>query len=201
MTAHLARRLRLARERSRMRQTEIAQRATALGLDWSPATVTALESGRRALGVGEFLLAPAIFGGSLAQFLCDDGEVIEIVPGRTIVCQDLRQFLKPNVSVDVRLHNTDSAEPPDPRRMVLEAERKAARRLGVTTDQLLDAANRLWAHNLSSERDLQAINELGSIDAHDARAVQALRGRITRRLLDELRQELAKRPIADGDES
>jgi hypothetical protein len=77
-----------------------------------------------------------------------------------------------------------------PERAVLEAERKAARKFGVEADEIVVAAVSLWGHNLSTERDRRALQEVGPGD--DARRVQAIRGHITRELLNEIESQLGK---------
>lgn len=56
--AHLGRRLREIREGRGWRQDDVAAAAQDVGLDWSRATVAAIESGRRQLGAEELLLLP-----------------------------------------------------------------------------------------------------------------------------------------------
>ena len=53
-------RLREVREERRLRQSDVVVSARRLGLRWTPATVAALETGRRELSVGELLLLPMI---------------------------------------------------------------------------------------------------------------------------------------------
>lgn len=68
-----------------------------------------------------------------------------------------------------------------------DAERKAARRLGVTTEAIVNAARRLWGRTLTKERDTRVKDSKGT---DSARSLQALRGHVTRELLDELQQGL-----------
>lgn len=65
-----------------------------------------------------------------------------------------------------------------------EAEQKAARKLGVSPLVLSVAAHRTWGRGLTDERD-RRVAEQTSDDA-SARTVQAVRGHVTRRLLDEV---------------
>lgn len=62
---------------------------------------------------------------------------------------------------------------------------RAAQRLGVTVDELEQAAHRLWGRTLYAEREAR----LGALDDH--RTNQARRGHVTRALLNELRRALA----------
>ena len=69
-----------------------------------------------------------------------------------------------------------------------DADRAAARRLGVGPRRLVRAAFRLWGHSLTDERDrrLAAEEPIGA----DQRQIQAIRGHITRDLLREIGPEL-----------
>lgn len=71
-----------------------------------------------------------------------------------------------------------------------DAEQKAARSLGVAPVVLSTAAHRLWGRGLTEERDRRAA-EAAEDDA-TRRQLQAIRGHITRTLLEELR------PLLDG---
>ena len=79
-----------------------------------------------------------------------------------------------------------SAEPVAPRPQ--EAEQKAAKRLGVTADDIMAGALYLWGRTLSAERDARA--EKQATDDASPRRLQAIRGHVTRDLLNELRPVL-----------
>jgi len=67
------------------------------------------------------------------------------------------------------------------------AEQKAARKLGVTPEELDSAARHLWGQSLTDERDARVDDR-----APDAAGstLQALRGHVTRELLEELEPTL-----------
>jgi hypothetical protein len=71
-----------------------------------------------------------------------------------------------------------------------EAEQKAARKLGIPAATVALTARKLWGHGLTSERDDR--EAAYSTSGRSPRQLQALRGRITRGLLDDLRAALAK---------
>jgi hypothetical protein len=89
-----------------------------------------------------------------------------------------------------------------------DADQKAARRLGIGTDELLSAATALWGRSLTAERDRRVdVGVPSSADDHrvmvvandrpvlaspegQQRALRALRGHTTRELLKELRATL-----------
>lgn len=71
-----------------------------------------------------------------------------------------------------------------------EAERKAGQRLGEDAVVVASLAFAVWGRSLTSERD----RLLGSrADTDDAGRRRALRGRITRQLVDQLRDEITRR--------
>jgi hypothetical protein len=60
-------------------QDEIAARARRLGLQWTRATIAALETKRRKLSLGEALLAQAVYCRPLADLLgCRETEVVDV---------------------------------------------------------------------------------------------------------------------------
>jgi transcriptional regulator with XRE-family HTH domain len=71
-----------------------------------------------------------------------------------------------------------------------EAETKAARTLGVDPFVLSVAAQRRWGQSLTLERDSR-VSAQAQVDA-SSRTVQALRGHVTRSLIEELR------PLLEG---
>jgi transcriptional regulator with XRE-family HTH domain len=68
------------------------------------------------------------------------------------------------------------------------AEQKAARKLDLTPEELDSVARDLWGRSLTDERDVR-VNEQAAPDA-EARTLQALRGHVTRELLQELESVL-----------
>ena len=72
-----------------------------------------------------------------------------------------------------------------------EAEQKAAKKLGVSADAVLAAALTLWGKTLTDERDARAEKQI--TDEASPRRLQAMRGHVTRDLLDELRPVLKEK--------
>ncbi|MPZ15606.1 MAG: helix-turn-helix domain-containing protein [Chloroflexi bacterium] len=68
--------LRKAREELGYRQEEVASYAQAFGLGWKPATVAAIETGKRAVSVGEFLSLPLFLKKPLWYFLQADEPIL-----------------------------------------------------------------------------------------------------------------------------
>lgn len=68
-----------------------------------------------------------------------------------------------------------------------EADRHAARRLGVEPAVVRLAARVMWQRDFAQERD----NRVGDVDELEPRSRQARRGLVTRTMLGELRESLA----------
>lgn len=71
-----------------------------------------------------------------------------------------------------------------------EAEDKAARRLGVPVEVLREASEQLWHRRLTDEREARLEARLTETGEATPRSLQAVRGHVTRELLDELRHTL-----------
>jgi hypothetical protein len=70
-----------------------------------------------------------------------------------------------------------------------EAEGKAAQRLRVTTEDIALAAQHRWNRSLTDERDVRVAQRVGD-KVVAPRAMQGMRGHVTRKLVAELRTEL-----------
>lgn len=159
--------LRQRREAAGLTQDRVTTAARGLGLNWTRATVAAIEIGRRELSLAEFvtLRGADVAAGELDVF-----------------------FAKARAK---RGAAGDDAEH-------MEAEIKAARRLGVEPGAVVAAARRLWGRTLTDQRDAlvrAAIGESRPAGAHAgvARAIQARRGHVTRVLVADLSQALTAR--------
>jgi hypothetical protein len=79
--------------------------------------------------------------------------------------------------------------------LTTEAERKAARKLVVSPDAVLRAAVNRWGHGLADERD----RRIGArAETLSPRSLQAVRGRVTRALVSELRPVIKRRRRPNG---
>lgn len=187
----LASNLRGLRVKRGWTQVELASNAREFGLAWTADTVVAIESGRRVLNAGEVLLAPALFGvgfETLADHPGDqeidvDGCIFPAVVFRSLVAGGpiggLNKLREVMVTRD-RVVNREASN---------EAEKKAARSLGISAVDLVFLAHDLWNRGLTDERDARVTAEAGSVEVSKAKR-QALRGHITRGLLAELRQSI-----------
>jgi hypothetical protein len=186
------------REEAEISQSGVAMCARQFGLPWTRATIAAIELGRKELTLGELLLMPLILKEagvsraplSLGDLIPTDDRPVEVWPGLQLSLPDARTLLtggaetreiRPvNVGVDIRdLQACDTAE------------QKAASTLRVPARAIVDAAYALWDQSLSMERR-QRLQRSSAAPGATERRRQALKGHITRELLDELRPRLKK---------
>ncbi len=174
--------------RGDMPQDEFARRARQAGLKkWTRSTIAKIEGGQRELKAGELCLLPFVL-----HVAFDD-----LIPISKFV--DLGSDL-PKMEAKL-LHRVMGGRVPRPatgphethgRAEPAEAEEKAARALGWSVDEVTTRALRLWNLSLTGERERRLIKQLGGRHA-DPRSQQAIRGRITRRLLVELAGTLTEK--------
>lgn len=158
------------RESAGRRQDEVATAARVCGLAWTRDTVAAIEGGRRDFSLMEFLL-------------------LRGVPLK-------RDELAALFATTTEISATVGA--------LQDAEVKAARKLGVRPEEVVATAVRLWGRTLSEERDRVLAENVkmdrtarecrtgrGQKSLPAARNRQAVRGHITRALVEQLRVELA----------
>jgi transcriptional regulator with XRE-family HTH domain len=180
-------------------QATVAKVARRFGLDWKAVTVTQLERGYRRWKPVEVILAALILelaegvGGSDASPPTLPGLLREMGPPfsrfdglaqGTVTGLDLdHAYIVTDVDIDefltgdpARANETD------------ETERNVASRLGVTSERLTFTARRLWNRSLTDERDQRVTQRVGLT----ARQTQAVRGHVTRALIEELRTELER---------
>jgi transcriptional regulator with XRE-family HTH domain len=201
-------------------ETAAADLLRSYGLvSWQPGTLTQVEAGVRPLSVEELLLLCAAYGVSLAELagsdpdqvelaagarlpaaavralLADDGEVLRALPADALDVPATRPVTAvppPGALVDAaaRLGVRGSTEVGRALAAIGDAERNAARKLGVTPERLVLAAVGRWGKPFTAERDARIALRRSTTepDRHIT-----LRGLVTRELLAELEQQLAVR--------
>lgn len=212
-TANIGGNIKRVREAAGLRQEDVADAARACGVRWGRSAVAMLEGGHYSnLGVDELLALPKILEQagagpvSLYELLVDDDDAVEITDRLSITRAGLAQLLDPRRrrpadgwslhfgTKDQQL--LDAATSPEMVRKLAaleelaagEAERKAARKLGVDAVDVVSVAWDLWGMSLTAKRD-----ELVAAEAPDdasPRTIQALRAHATRRLIAELAPNL-----------
>lgn len=199
------------REAAGLRQDEVARAARELDLPWTQATVAGIETGRREVSLEEFAVLPLIVskfprvqGGRFRRasgFLYSDepGVVVKIGPDSSIRLDHLREIFSGHavggdgIVPSSAIYPRAAAWRKIKRRRDAKfgAEMKVARKLGVNQVSVAAASRRLWGQTLTEERDARMAEQAGPDDS--ARTLQALRGHITRALIDELRPRLPKK--------
>ncbi|MDQ3531401.1 MAG: hypothetical protein M3456_03340 [Actinomycetota bacterium] len=175
---------------------DLAGSARQLGLDWTEGTVRHLEDGSR--GVGDDLLALLlIFRVGLGDFLGTDGHPVLIGHYRLERPAELAEivdgtFFTSGLALERSLPLQGQQD------RFRAADQKAARALGVSVSALNEASHRLWKWYLSDEREFRLEAAIGDREV-SPRSRQALRGHITRKLLDELRDVLEDKDVGGGD--
>jgi hypothetical protein len=191
--------MRRLREGAAVRQETIASGAAMWALPWTQATVAAIELGQRGLMLGEFIMLPLVFlevgihradGTPLQledfvpQYVEENMPNVPVVPGGLqMPLKIVRTLLRGGHPSAKDLPQQRPAGPG-------VAERKMARKLGCSTTAVMNLAQELWQRTLSEERDAR----IGARAAQlDRRSLQAVRGRVTRALVSELKQIITSR--------
>lgn len=199
--------LQRVREEQEATREDIARKARFFGLPWHRPTVGQIEQGRRGVSAPELLLLPLIYGLPLRDLLPGEGEVTWLTDETAVRGSALRHSLdeepeEPSfpgawhfkgaagVFDKVREAGQRLSEAlpwgakaafvasPD------EAETKAAKRLNTTPEYVAYTARELWGRGLAEERDARLAERPDT--PVTSRAAQAVRGHITRTLLDEM---------------
>ena len=186
---------------------------------WQAGTLTQVEAGVRPLAVEELLLLCAAYRISVAELAGSDPDEVELAAGARLPAAAVRALLAdggeelralPGDALDVPATRPVSAVPtPDALvdaaarlgvrgqvevgralAAIGEAERNAARRLGVSPERLVLAAVGRWGKPFSAERDARIALRRATTepDRHIT-----LRGLVTREMLAELEDHLAVR--------
>jgi transcriptional regulator with XRE-family HTH domain len=207
LAAAIGRRIRQLRDERGFTQGDVAHAARIYGLGWTRATVAAIESGARNLSAEELVLLPVLIGELTAP---SDGtwevylELRDLIPDDD---RDLEIDLAPgepggpypwpwHVVRAILSSQLADAFPASPRPnedldLPGEVEERAAVRLGVPVDLVMEASYRLWGHSLTAERDRLMQERGGDITPSTRRAI---RGRITRELVKHLQVVLVIPP-------
>jgi transcriptional regulator with XRE-family HTH domain len=167
-------------------QEEALQRVRAEGLDWTLDTLSRLEVGKREeLSLGEVVLLAEAFGMVPTDWFSEDGEIR--VGSARIQSRWLRTKLGASPGRRHGLPAGPVLDGPE-RGMTTEAEAHAAKVLGVSTLTVTLAAVHLWEHRLDEERERRLDRDANATP----RQRQARRGHVSRQLLLELREEIAR---------
>lgn len=193
-----------------VRQDDIVSAGRRWGLAWTRSAVADLEAGRRRLTAEELVLLPIVLNdaaggapsptleelvagrgdvaltaqatmalGQVAQILRSD-ETLKVKAPAPATSGDMNETLRAGWREVKARRSHHLALPLD------DAEKQAGRRLGVPARRIRTASVALWGRTLSAERDDRVTGD-GS-----ARSKQALRGHVTRQLMESLAATLAQ---------
>jgi hypothetical protein len=192
-----------------LRQDEFAaQLRENFGLQWTRATVAAVETGRRQVRLDELPMVCAILQRRPVDLFRGEGPVV-LADGVKGQLEDVQQLILGDFD-KVKLVGLGWKPPrkrrPAPDWLIVrlavgrvtigeittaargEAEMKAARKLGVDAEVVATAALGLWKQTLTEHRD--AIVAASAPADASPRTLQAMRGRVTRELVEELRERI-----------
>lgn len=188
-----------------LRQEELARRLRVVGATWTQSTVAGIERGSRRVTVEELILiclalecSPSdLFAGEgwveLAKHSTGPREAIRKILDGQATHSLLRQIASPTSAVIVaeaafiepRLRHLDGFDATMLRDALIasqgEAERKAAKRLGVFACEVVTVSYLLWGRSLTAERD--ALAAAASDADTSADALRTIRRHTTRDLI------------------
>jgi transcriptional regulator with XRE-family HTH domain len=207
LSAIIGAELRIWRETLQLRQDQVAGAARARGVAWSRSTVAAIEAGRRQISLEEFVALLFIAGSfpdpegatggrfrRLSGFVLARSRVVAVGHAGWLRDDYVHLLLRGSAVGGGGQVPLDALSYPEKRRELRErveaefdAEMKASDRLGVDELEITAMARRLWGRTLTEERD-KRVKEQTTSDV--PRTLQALRGHVTRALVQELRGAL-----------
>lgn len=181
-----------ARRRERgLTQDDLARALQALGVDMGAVTISRAEAGRRRLTLDDLVVLAAALGASASDLFAGDVDV-ELRPDVVVSAAAVRAALDGRggellAELTGGPHASHDGRAPATERGVGEADRWAARRLGVTVEELVARARARWAMTLTEKRDAMVVPEAYGGSAREE--LRAARRQVTRWLLTELDQE------------
>lgn len=199
LDAAIAHALGAALERRGIRRADFAREMSELGFRWTGNTVSQVVTTRRGLSLLEVAGVCAALQKPLGELLDSKlGRQLDL-PSGSVSVDDVMSALTRGKSA-WRAHRRGDLTSEEQRLYEQffppeydEAAVKAARRLGVTVAAVIDASGELWGHELGRERDRRVIAD----PQESRRSLQARRGHVTRALIDELREYLARNGEGD----
>jgi transcriptional regulator with XRE-family HTH domain len=198
--------VRTIRKRNGIAQDERARTCRKKGLRWGRSSVAMLESGRRSCSISELLIVASALDAPLPLIV--GGGCLPDRPTTVLLTATTAADLAAVSEVLVSWDDTLKEETANKIGWVLsnqeadawtvesgEAEQKAARRLGITTERLMSAAESLWGMSLTAERERQLRDDFGLSSEPgetiaEQRHLRAFRGHLTRELVRQLQTVL-----------
>ncbi len=174
----------------------------ALGFSWTQSTVAAVEAvgtKPRDLDLAELAALCGLYGVALPELLQAPGRVT-VGAGAVVRLASLRAALERGAELRVERPEAETRRLDRLSAEQSEATQHAARALSkrlsqqVRPAEVTDAASALWGCSLAAERDSRLDERY---PGRTQRQRQALRGHVTRALLDELRTNYFELPVAE----
>lgn len=198
LDAELASRLRAMLDERGMRREDLARGMVGLGFRWTGNTVTQVVTGRRGLSLLELAGVCEVLGQPLpglvdpdAQFQLPSGDTIGVAPVLLALAMRTGDWTK-LMATKSRIRGEQAAVERLLGLLNEEATFTAAQRLGVMPGDVDEAAEQLWGHSFTTERDNRVGDPPeGSDTANSRRALQARRGHASRAMIEELRAHFA----------
>jgi hypothetical protein len=175
---------RLRSVRGDRKQEELARAMQDLGLDWDRSTVAALEIGRRALRLDELLLVCVAYETSLAALLEGEPTEMAMLGPRTVSVGVVHRIVAGTERSDAEEDIDRVLARVASRSIPSEADRHAARQLGVSVSRVVVSSEELWGRRLETERDRRLSGR--QLEG------RGFRGHVTRELLGELRDHIER---------
>ena len=196
----------LRRERG-LSQHALASRAAEAGLNWNRLTVAGIETRRRGLSVGEWLLLPAILRCSSARLVNFDMKSVDEVEiegvlltpaqfGRLVL--GVGSYSQVPIPEEFPSYAGPSIHEEFEEFITRETNRKVAKRMGWSVRHLVTRSKHLWdGRELAAERERRLEQTGAPSTGASPRVLQALRGHITRELIYELQHPRAPRALLE----
>jgi transcriptional regulator with XRE-family HTH domain len=180
------------REAQGWTQEELARRLRAFGLHWTRANLASVESGRRQqIDLASLVLIALAMDAPASELLAGDPEEISVGGGTSVNLHHTREWLAGRQPLGPGYVGQSSGGQSGLRiakqqalradGVADDADERAALRLGLTIDEVLASAKRLWGRTLTAERDARAAKAEGCERT-------AVRGHITRQLMTEIEE-------------
>jgi len=215
LSAVIGANLRRLREAERLTQDETQRLLRNQGLSLHQSAIVGIEAGTRSVALGELVVIASAFAVPVSELMAGEGPV-QLTPDASADLATVGSFLQGEVDpADFDIDSPGATEManfwrqakahmkhvkkiwPDgtpagiiaaERASDSPSERKAARSLGIPPIDLSIAAFRLWGTSLTDRRNA-LVADRTDLDT-PSRTVQAIRGRVTRELLAEIRQQI-----------
>jgi transcriptional regulator with XRE-family HTH domain len=197
MASEIGAGLRAFRQTRGLRQDDVARAARQAGVPWTRSVVVALEAGRRYLTIDEFKRLPLVLellgvaAGEPEARLESHGALaqIEVVPLLRKKARRLGMVVAVETAPALEGLDTTTAHAAY-RAAGGDLEQKVARRFKSDPIIVVLVARAAWGRSLTEERDRRVAEQAPA--GTSPRAMQALRGHVTRALLQELAPRLAE---------